>query len=427
MEENNLYSSYRFVSGAMNLLCSSLTHIVYLLTAPLLVFLARDFGLDNATAGYASTVHICFMGLFLFVGPVVIGKIDIRKTQILGVTLMLAGLFLSYIAKSFPLFLLSRAVTGVGHGISGSCNNSVVAAWFPPREKSAAVTVNSLGIVAVTTLVYTCAVPLYHAFGDSWRRVMLLTLGVLAAADALWILLYRDNHALNAHIARENACSGRVVNAFSGMRQAVSRRDVWLVCLFMGLGSIASNGINTYLPQFLQTVRGYSDTAASAVVGVTAGIGAVGTFLGGRGHHLPGPAQGRDRSLPGRFHSLSGPFPGVPRGDADFRLLLRLHPAHQFPHPRLSDHRHRAARQHPFPGLRGGGHVLWRGLRGHLRLRPPSEAFHRAFRGGIFPFDLSAAVCAVPFVCDSGAGNRPRPEKARFDAKLAASLQVNIL
>ena len=58
MEENNLYSSYRFVSGAMNLLCSSLTHIVYLLTAPLLVFLARDFGLDNATAGYASTVHI---------------------------------------------------------------------------------------------------------------------------------------------------------------------------------------------------------------------------------------------------------------------------------------------------------------------------------------------------------------------------------
>ena len=281
MEEHNLYSSYRFVSGAMNLLCSSLTHIVYLLTAPLLVFLARDFGLDNATAGYASTVHICFMGLFLFVGPVVIGKIDIRKTQILGVTLMLAGLFLSYIAKSFPLFLLSRAVTGVGHGISGSCNHSVVAAWFPPREKSAAVTVNSLGIVAVTTLVYTCAVPLYHAFGDSWRRVMLLTLGVLAAADALWILLYRDNHALNAHIAREHACSGRVVNAFSGMRQAVSRRDVWLVCLFMGLGSIASNGINTYLPQFLQTVRGYSDTAASAVVGVTAGIGAVGTFLGG--------------------------------------------------------------------------------------------------------------------------------------------------
>ena len=189
MEEHNLYSSYRFVSGAMNLLCSSLTHIVYLLTAPLLVFLARDFGLDNATAGYASTVHICFMGLFLFVGPVVIGKIDIRKTQILGVTLMLAGLFLSYISKSFPLFLLSRAVTGAGHGISGSCTHSVIAAWFPPREKSAAVTVNSLGIVAVTTLVYTCAVPLYHAFGDSWRRVMLLTLGILAAADVLWILL----------------------------------------------------------------------------------------------------------------------------------------------------------------------------------------------------------------------------------------------
>lgn len=245
------------------------------------MFLAQDFGLDNATAGYASTVHICFMGLCFFIGPVIIGKIGIRKTQILGLTLMLAGLLLSYLSGSFALFLVSRAITGIGHGLSGTCTNSVVAAWFPPREKSAVVTINSLGIVAVTTLVYTCAVPLYHAFGDSWRRVMLLMLGILGLVDLLWIVLYRDNHALNAHIARENARLGRSINAFSGMRQAVSRRDVWMVCLFMGFANIAYNGINTYLPQFLQTVRGYSDAAASAVVGVTSGIGAVGTFLGG--------------------------------------------------------------------------------------------------------------------------------------------------
>jgi len=49
----------------------------------------------------------------------------------------------------------------------------------------------------------------------------------------------------------------------------------------MGLATVASNGIITYLPQFLQNVRGYTEAAASTTVGLTNAVGIMATFLGG--------------------------------------------------------------------------------------------------------------------------------------------------
>jgi predicted MFS family arabinose efflux permease len=281
MEEAKLYPPFRYIMAILMVLGASLTHIGFLVTAPMLVYLAKEFSVDIATAGYASTVHILFMGAAMFAGPILIRRMDIKKTQITGITVMVAGAVACFFAPSFPVLLAARAMTGIGHGLSGSCTNSIVTAWFPQRERSMIMTVLGLGVVGVTTLVYTGTVPLYHAFGESWRLVILLLGGILAATALAWLIFARDNEVLNAHIQKLNALEGRRPNAFSDMKDALTRRDVWMLCLFMGLGTIGANGISTYLPQFLQNVRGYSDVDASAIVGITTGIGAAGTFLGG--------------------------------------------------------------------------------------------------------------------------------------------------
>lgn len=281
MEEAKLYPPYRGVMAVLLVLCASLTHIGFLITAPLLVCLASDFSVDVATAGYASTVHIFAMGASMFVGPMLIRKVDIKRTQLVGVTVMVAGALACAFAPSFPVLLAARAVTGIGHGLSGSCTSAIVAAWFPQRERSLIVTINGLGVVGVTTLVYTLTVPLYDFLGESWRSVILILGGVLATTALVWLIFARDNEALNAHIRAQNALEGRQMKAFTDMKDALTRRDVWMVCLFMGLATIGANGVSTYLPQFLQNVRGFSDVDASAMFGVTTGIGAAGTFLGG--------------------------------------------------------------------------------------------------------------------------------------------------
>ena len=281
MQNTELYPRYRYVMGVLDILCSSLTHMVCLAVAPMLVYIAADFGIDNATAGYATTLHILAQGLFMLIGPIIIGYVDHKKTQALGVSIMVLGTVLTYFAPNFTVLLLARFMTGTGHGLSSACTHSIIAAWFPPKEKSAMVTANSLGIVAITTLTYTLTVPLFHGLGDSWRLVLLAMGGVLLVLDVCWAIFARNNDALNAYIAKNNAEAGKQVNAFSGMREALTRKDVLLLGVFMGFSTIAANGITTYLPQYLQNVRGFSDAAASSIVGVASGISAVATLAGG--------------------------------------------------------------------------------------------------------------------------------------------------
>ena len=281
MNEEKLYPKYRYIMGALQVLASSITVLPYMVAAPLLTYLAADFSVDVATAGYATTAHILTMGIFIFLGSVVISWIDNKKTQIAGLVIIVAGLAMAWRASSFGMLLAARVITGIGHGISGACTTSVVAAWFPPRERSVVITINNLVIMGITALGYFIMPPLYHLFGDSWRAVMLFVAGAVALTALLWILWGRDNRALNEHLAAQNSSDGRKTNAFSGMREALSRRDIWTLAVHVGLTTMAVTGMNTYLPQFLENVRGYTDVAASALTGVITAVGVAGTLSGG--------------------------------------------------------------------------------------------------------------------------------------------------
>lgn len=281
MQDMSLYSGKRYLMGILNTLCCCTTHILNLVIAPVIIYIAADFGIDNATAGYASTLHVLAQGIFILISPIMIGWIGNKRTQIIGLTIMIAGALASYFANSFSMLLVCRFITGMGHGVCSGCSNAVIAEWMPAKDKSIFITVNGLAIAAITMLSYTCTVPLFHAVGDSWR-VLLLALGImLVVVNAVWITFYKDNHALNEYLKKQNALEGRKTNAFSGMREALSRRDVWIYWLFMGFATVGANGINTYLPQFLQNVRGYTDAASSSVIGIASGIGFAATLLGG--------------------------------------------------------------------------------------------------------------------------------------------------
>jgi len=281
MQDISLYPRSRYLMGVLNTLCCCITHMLNLIITPVIIYIAKDFGVDNATAGYAATLHVLAQGIFILISPIMIGWIDNKRTQLIGCTIMVFGALLGFLAPSFSVLLAARLISGMGHGICSGCSNAVIAAWLPPKEKSIFITANNLAVAGIATISYTCTVPLYNLFGGSWRALLLMMAIVLAVLNTVWFIFYKDNKLLNDYIARENASAGKKTNAFSGMKEALSRREVWIYWLFMGMMTIGSNGITTYLPQFLQNVRGYSDAEASAVVGITTGVGAVGTFLGG--------------------------------------------------------------------------------------------------------------------------------------------------
>lgn len=281
MNDMSLYPKYRWVMAVLINLAAQLTHVVYIMVVPMLKYMAEDFAVSEITAGYASTVHIMMMGLFMFVGTIMIGWLDNKRTQLIGVTVEILGVIVSYFANSFGMLMFARVLTGMGHGISGACTNSVIAAWFPDKEKPVLITLDTLGYLAVTMLTYTFTLPIMHALNDSWRLTMLSMGGVLIIVDLLWVFLAKDNHALNAYIKERNAKEGKVAKPYSGMGEALRRKDVWIFCLSCAMYSIASTGISTYLPQFLQSVRNFDENTASSIVGIASAVGIGATTVGG--------------------------------------------------------------------------------------------------------------------------------------------------
>jgi len=281
MQNVELYPRSRYLMGILNTLCCSITHMLNLIITPVIIYIARDFGLDNATAGYAATLHVLAQGIFILISPIMIGWIDNKRTQLIGCTIMIGGALLGFFAPSFPVLLAARLISGAGHGICSGCSNAVIAAWLPPKEKSIFITANNLAVAGISTISYTCTVPLYNLFGQSWRALLLMMAIILAVLNTFWFILYRDNKLLNDYIARENSAAGKKTNAFSGMKEALSRKDVWIYWLFMGMMTIGSNGISTYLPQFLQSVRGFSDAASSSILGIASAVSAGATLIGG--------------------------------------------------------------------------------------------------------------------------------------------------
>ena len=281
MQNAGLYPKSRYLMGVLNTLCCCITHLMNLIIAPVIIYIARDFGIDNATAGYAATLHVLAQGIFILISPILIGWIDNKKTQLFGCAIMVVGALMGFFAQSFPMLLAARLISGTGHGICSGCSNAVIAAWFPPKEKSVFITANNLAVAGITTIAYTCTVPLYNIFGESWRALLFMMAIVLAVLNVVWLVLYRDNRLFNEYIARENAAAGKKTNAFSGMKEALSRKDVWVYWLFMGTMTIGANAVSTYLPQYLQSVRGFSDASSSSIVGIASAVSVAATLIGG--------------------------------------------------------------------------------------------------------------------------------------------------
>lgn len=91
MKEELIYPTYRYVMGVIVILAAALTVFSLMCTSPILTFFVDDFKIDMAMAGYASTLHVIFMGIFMFIGPIIIGYIDIKNTQLIGLAIIAAG------------------------------------------------------------------------------------------------------------------------------------------------------------------------------------------------------------------------------------------------------------------------------------------------------------------------------------------------
>ena len=268
-------SKYRFVIGLMICVSQMVIIVSFSLVSPLVTVISRDTGIELSLVGYLATAFMLSVGVSVMGATFILEKLGVRRSMILAMTLSAVGGIGMLWAEGLAAMLVCRIVAGIGLGIVGTGFSAVTVAWFPQRERPGFVTVYTLSSSLVSAACFAVAIPLLTLLNNSWRMEFAL-LGFAAAVMALfWVVLGRDAPKTTAvQIPPRRAGRG-------GLLEALKRRDVRMITYASATAAIAENVLITYLPSFLETVRGYDTDTASLYAGLVATVGIGGTVVGG--------------------------------------------------------------------------------------------------------------------------------------------------
>ena len=268
-------SKYRFVIGLMICVSQMVIIVSFSLVSPLVTVISRDTGIELSLVGYLATAFMLSVGVSVMGATFILEKLGVRRSMILAMTLSAVGGIAMLWAEGLAAMLVCRIVAGIGLGIVGTGFSAVTVAWFPQRERPGFVTVYTLSSSLVSAACFAVAIPLLTLLNNSWRMEFAL-LGFAAAVMALfWVVLGRDAPKTTAvQIPPRRAGRG-------GLLEALKRRDVRMITYASATAAIAENVLITYLPSFLETVRGYDADTASLYAGLVATVGIGGTVVGG--------------------------------------------------------------------------------------------------------------------------------------------------
>lgn len=268
-------SKYRFVIGLMICVSQMVIIVSFSLVSPLVTVISRDTGIELSLVGYLATAFMLSVGVSVMGATFILEKLGVRRSMILAMTLSAVGGIAMLWAEGLAAMLVCRIVAGIGLGIVGTGFSAVTVAWFPQRERPGFVTVYTLSSSLVSAACFAVAIPLLSWLHNNWRMEFAL-LGFAAAVMALfWVVLGRDAPKTTAvQIPPRRAGRG-------GLLEALKRRDVRIITYASATAAIAENVLITYLPSFLETVRGYDADTASLYAGLVATVGIGGTVAGG--------------------------------------------------------------------------------------------------------------------------------------------------
>ncbi|QDL93880.1 MFS transporter (plasmid) [Paroceanicella profunda] len=230
----------------------------------LLPFYARDFGIDEPTAGTAISAYALGVCVGAPVIAVLAAKLSRRVLLIGLMTLFALGNGLSALAPSYGVLVAFRFLSGLPHGAYFGVAALMAASLVPPNRRAQAMGRVMLGLTIATTV----GVPLANAIGQvaGWRSGFVIVAG-LAALTATLIAIYapHDRPQAGASPLRELG--------------ALGRRQVWLT---LGIGAVGFGGIFAVYTYLGSTLINYTHASPAALPAMLAlfGLGmTVGTIV----------------------------------------------------------------------------------------------------------------------------------------------------
>lgn len=269
-------SRYRFVVLGMLMLVYTISYIdrqiIGILSMPIKAELNLSDSQLGLMGGFAFAIFYTGLGI-----PIARLADRANRTYIIAASLALWSAFtgLCGLAGSFATLFLARVGVGVGEAGGVAPAYSIIADYFPPRERGRVLGFYSLGVPFGSAAGLIIGGYVGAIFG--WRYTFLLLGGVGLLLTPVLLMMVREpkRGGLDvAHVGTDKASFSEV------LAHLWKQPAFWLASLGTGFASMMTYGLAFWLPSYIQRSLHLDLTETSQLLGVVTFFGGSASMLG---------------------------------------------------------------------------------------------------------------------------------------------------
>lgn len=231
--------------------------------------IGQSFGLTNAQLGLISSVFFLAYAIAQIPFGSVGNKVGRRLVIMLGFIVCGIATYLSGIATGFGMFLIFRVMAGIGQGAYYGPQYALSTEAIPTKSLTLGTAIINSGMAFGTSGGYLLSSYLVLQKGMHWSVPFLIMSIPTVIIGVLFFVLLRERVVRpedqnRQATAQENADHGKTLS----LKEIFGNRNLLCAFLLCFCSIYANFVIITWLPNYLQTERGYT----GALVGVISSL-----------------------------------------------------------------------------------------------------------------------------------------------------------
>lgn len=256
--------------------CVALAAITYMdriAIANLAKYITRDLSLSDTQMSYVFSAFTLAYGIFEIPTGWWGDRVGTRRVLMRIVSWWSTFTIATAMVFSYPSLLVTRFLFGVGEAGAWPNAAKTFSKWIPLRERGTAQGIFFMG--AHFGAAYSPLLIQFLLRYLDWRGVFLAFGCVGFVWAGLWYFWFRDDpaeHPAVSEAERAYIVEGRGHETSHGLENVpwgliLRSRNVWLLCLMYFVQTYGFYFYLTWMPTYLERVRGFSSTALSVFAG----------------------------------------------------------------------------------------------------------------------------------------------------------------
>lgn len=233
--------------------------------SPLAHLIMPTYDLDAAQFSMLFSAAMVAGIVFSLIAGILCDRFGVKRVVGIVSIVSVGALIVRIYAPNFAILFVCMVLAGLIATFVNANTAKIMGSWFPPEFVGVTVGIAMAG----STLAMVVGIGTSALF-PSVQAVFIFTAIVAVVTLIAWWVFFKDgpNSTLGASGENDGTATAAQPPLSECLKVALKSRNVWIVGVILGLNMASTMCILTFMPQVLQSTRGFDPTAAGALSSV---------------------------------------------------------------------------------------------------------------------------------------------------------------